>query len=281
MTKRSRGNWRKLTFAAATLIGGLLSNQLLAESIEGYSEPWQVIEVAAAEAGVVQNVFVEEGEVVVKGQTLATLDQGVLQAAREVAAVQAESTEKLDIAIAELGLREHRLAQLSQLEREGHASPEEIQSARTEVTIARARVAMAKNQLRLARLEIKRIDAQLLRRVIPCPIDGIVVKLTKSIGEFVAANDSKVAKVVQVSALRVRLYVPTTQAAMLENGQSVPVTFPTQLEPVRGRIVFVSPITDSESDTVRVELRVENETNLYRSGVRCEVDVPAVVIRES
>jgi RND family efflux transporter MFP subunit len=281
MTIRSRQTWRGLALAGAALFAGLLPHQTMGESIEGFSEPWQVIDVAAAESGVVQDVFVEEGEIVQKGQTLASLDQEVLLAAREVAAAQAESTQKLDIAIAELGLREHRLVQLKKLEREGHASPEEIQSAETDVTIARARVAMAKNDLRLARLEIKRIEAQIRRRAIPCPIDGVVVQLTKNIGEFVAANDSKIAKVVQVSVLRVRMYVLTNQAVLLENGRSVPVTFPSQIEPVQGKIIFISPVTDSESDTVRVELRVENKGNFYRSGVRCQIEIPDVSVSES
>jgi multidrug efflux pump subunit AcrA (membrane-fusion protein) len=37
---------------------------------------------------------------------------------------------------------------------------------------------------------------------------------------------------------------------------------------------FVSPVTDADSGTVRVKLRIANKDNLLRSGIRAVINLP-------
>ena len=48
---------------------------------------------------------------------------------------------------------------------------------------------------------------------------------------------------------------------------------PPNLDPVKGAIDFISPVTDAESGTVRVKVRIDNPQNKYRSGQRCALQL--------
>ena len=82
-----------------------LSVRATATSFEGFTEPYRKIEVAAAETGVVEKLLVREGDRVVKGQTLATLDTDVLVVSKEIATANTKAKGKLDFAQAERDLR--------------------------------------------------------------------------------------------------------------------------------------------------------------------------------
>jgi len=100
---------------------------------------------------------------------------------------------------AEFEMRRERLEKLQELLGSNHASREEVNRAASEKAIAEARVLAAEEVLQVKELEYERIKAQLDRRFIRSPVEGVVKRIHKDVGEFVAPTDPVVLTVVQMS----------------------------------------------------------------------------------
>src|SRR5687767_6525232 len=79
------------------------------DSIEGFTEPNCTVNVATAEVGVIKRIYVREGNLVTKGQVLATLDQEMQVALLAIAAEKMHARGRLESAQAELDLRQNKL----------------------------------------------------------------------------------------------------------------------------------------------------------------------------
>jgi multidrug efflux pump subunit AcrA (membrane-fusion protein) len=130
---------------------------------------------------------------------------------------------------------------------------------------------MAGDEIAEAKIELARIEAQLRQRQIRSPIDGIVIDIHRKRGEYLAANDPRFVTVVDVSRLRSRFFVSTEFAEALERGAPVELFVGAKRARMKAQIEFVSPITESESGTVRVDVLIDNAQQKWRSGVVCEL----------
>jgi RND family efflux transporter MFP subunit len=254
-------------FVALVLLAPVTSH---GQTLQGFTEPYETVLVAAPEPGIIDSIAVREGDPVAEGQVIASLDSQVLQASLATAKARAEAHGKLAAAEAASDLQQRRVRKFQSLRQQGHASPEELEQAETELAIAEANLVAAREELRLHELEAHRIRVGIERRVIRSPLDGVVLHIHKNVGESVAAGDTQVATVVQLTALRVTLYLPTEQARHLSPGGTIPLKTADGAV-AAGQIEFVSPVTDSESGTVRVVAVIDNAQGRYRSGVRCEL----------
>ena len=237
--------------------------------IEGFTEPHKTVVVASPESGVLDSVVVEEGDVLTKGAIITTLDSQVLNASLNIAREKLNAKGKINAAKATLKSRANHFSQMQQLFYEEHASDKEVKQAELEFELAKANVEAAGDQLRALEMELKQIEAQLERRVIRAPIAGTVLELPRQIGEAVTATESQVATIVALDYLRVRFFLATQRATSLRAGQVIGINFPATNQQTDAIVDFVSPVTDSKSGTVRVELLIDNQNRQFRSGVRC------------
>ena len=60
-------------------------------------------------------------------------------------------------------------------------------------------------------------------------------------------------------------------AANLKRDQQITVLFPANGAKAVGHVELIAPVTDAESGTVRVKLRVDNSVGRIRSGERCQI----------
>ena len=192
--------------------------------IGGLTEPYRTIDVAANESGVIAERYVREGQVVSKGEGLATLDCKVLSALLAIARQGMESRGRLEAAQAELQLKEDRYERFTTVFASGHARPEELQRAQTDLAIARAHLLAAEEDLVLKRLECAKINAEIERRKVLAPIDGIVSQIHKDEGEFVAPNDPSVLTIVQLDPLLAIFSLTTEQVSRLHPAQEVSIS---------------------------------------------------------
>ena len=212
-----------------------------AEDILGYTEPYRIITVSASEPGLIAEVFVTEGAAVEKGQTLAKLDTAVLQA-------------ELEIAKAEAKMQATRKQRLDELASASRATPEELEKARTDLTIKDARV--------------RKIEAMIETRLMRSAVDGVVTAIKRDPSEAVSAADPHVLTVVQIDKLTANLFLPPAKAAQLKVGGPATLLVDDR-EKVPAAIEFISPVTDAASGTVRVKFLIENAGGTHRSGARC------------
>lgn len=237
----------------------------VSDSIEGFTEPYADIEVAASEMGAIASILVADGDIVKAGQVMASLDDRVLKASLNVAAAAAASEGELKSATASLAVRELESQKLNELFDRRHASQRELDRVEGDLKVARARVQIAREEAEVRRLEHARIVAQLQQRQIVSPIDGVVVEVKKDTGEFVSPSDPVVVRVVQLDPLLVAFSVPMEKRSLVSTNQSVLMTVGKSTA-VHGRVEFVSPIADAGSGTFRVKVLLPNSTGRWHGG---------------
>ncbi len=269
-----RLSWLVLIVSGIVVLG-LATSWVDAGTVEvdGFTEPNRTINVAAAETGIVERIQVREGDVVHAGQPLATLDKEIHLALLAIAEKSMEARGRLDSALAELQLKQERLSKFEDLRIGGHARQEEVDRARAEVQVAEANLRSAEEDVLIRKLEYEKIKAQLDRRTIRSPIAGVVAKLHKEEGEFVAPNTPDILTLVELDPLVASFSVLSPLAQQIHAGQAIAIHFPDGGRSARGVVEFISPVTDAESGTVRVRLRIANPNGEYRSGEHCLIRV--------
>ena len=150
----------------------------------------------------------------------------------------------------------------------GHANEEEVHRAESELAMAEANVLIAMEQHATDALEADRLAAMIERRTMYSPFDGMVTRVFHEKNELVGSNNSPVLTVMELDKLRVTFTIPTSVAARLKVGETLPLSFPTTGQRAVGTIEFLSPVTEAESDTVRVKVLIDNQKGTYRCGVR-------------
>ena len=145
------------------------------------------------------------------------------------------------------------------------------------VQVARTNVAAAQSAVNLAR-------SSLSYTVIHAPIDGYVAERQVEVGEYVSTT-SKVATIVRINPLRMRIDIPEQAIPDIQSGQSVSLT--TSAWPERsfsGRVARISPNVSSNSRTLTVEAEVENSSGALKPGQFATVRIlqakaaPAVLV---
>ena len=146
---------------------------------------------------------------------------------------------------------------------------EEVDRTRADVAIAEAHVLAAEEESALRQLEYDKTAIQLNRRVVTSPVAGAVAAVLKTTGEFVAPTDPYLVEIVELDRLVASFSILSQQAAALRPDQKVAVRLADSGELVEGSLEFLAPVTDAESGTVRVKVRLDNADGRHRSGQRC------------
>ena len=145
------------------------------------------------------------------------------------------------------------------------------------VDVARTNVANAESQLAIARKNLS-------YAIIPSPIDGIVSERTADLGEYVSPQQ-KVATVVRINPLRMRIDIPEQAIPEVRVGQSVSIT--TSAWPDKnfaGRVARIAPNVSATSRTLTVEAEIENSSGALKPGQFATVRIlqeraaPAVLV---
>lgn len=241
----------------------------VADDNEGFTEPRYQIQVAAAEMGIINQMLVQEGDLVKAGQVLGVLDDDILKASLAIAKKAKDSQGAIRSAEAEYSLKTDRLKQFKQLRRLNHASAEEVERAEMEKSVAESQLLAANEANQIKELEFHRAEVQLARRKIRSPIQGVVIEVHKDLGEFVSPTDAVVFTVVQLDPLLATFSLPAPEAAQLTKGRLAGVEFQGQRK-TNGKIVYVSPVINAQSGTVKVKVEIPNSNGQFRSGQRCQ-----------
>lgn len=127
------------------------------------------------------------------------------------------------------------------------------------VAVAKTNVTNAEAQLALARKNLS-------YSLIVAPIDGFVAERTADLGEYVSPQ-GKVATIVRINPLRIRIDIPEQAIPEVQVGQSVSIT--TSAWPDKhssGRIARIAPNVSATSRTLTVEAEIENSNGALKPG---------------
>jgi len=234
-------------------------------------EPERVAEVGSQVVGVIESMDVERGDVVKKGQVLATLRADVERASVVVASSRAEAQADIQAAAANVSFNQQRLARAEDLFAKKFISQQALDQARTEAEVAVQKMAQAGEQRRVLSREHELATAQLSQRTIRSPIDGVVAERYLAPGERV--EEKPLVRVARVDPLRVQVVVPTAYFGKILAGNTAKVMpeLP-DAQPVIARVTLVDKVIDAASNTFRVQLELPNPDLALPAGLRCKAD---------
>lgn len=253
----------------ATLAACLLTSSLSAAEIEGFTEPYRDLDVASTDTGIVALINVKEGDLVQKDQVLGSLDQSLLKATLEIADRGRNAKGRVNSAQADVRLKTERVEKLKLLHERKHATQEELDRSLVEKEVAEAQLLAVQEEILVRGLEYDRIQIQLEQRQVRSPIDGVVIQVHRDVGEFVSGNDPVIATVVQLDPLIATYSVPSLMSKGIQRDTSVDMLVGDARLPVKGLVDYVAPVTEAQSGTILIKVRVPNPKREYRSGEKC------------
>lgn len=241
-------------------------------SPDGILRPWKEADAATAETGLLSKLLVKVGDTVTAGQPIAELDCQAIQIQLETARAQASAEGRVMTAEAEVTFYKRKLELLSAMRHKSQANELEEERARADLRMAEGRLQSELDDRRVLQLQVARLEEQLSERVIRAPISGVVVKLHKEVGEFVAANTPQVARIADVSRFKAMFYLTDQEVrelphdkrirVRLSNGQAVNATFD-----------YVLPYANDESGLIEMQVLIDNPKKDVL-GSRCQLITP-------
>ncbi|MBQ4834737.1 efflux RND transporter periplasmic adaptor subunit [Pseudoalteromonas luteoviolacea] len=163
-------------------------------TLSGTVEAKQNATLASLEAGVVNELLVEVGDVVKRGQALLKLDPTLAKLRLEQSEASVESA---DVALLE---SKRQLDEVESLSKKQFVAPTLLAERRADVAASKAALAKAKAALAM--------DKETLRRqTLFAPFDGVVMKRNVDLGEWVTTQTHTLT-LVSVGDLRLKVAVP-------------------------------------------------------------------------
>ena len=242
------------------------------DGIDGFTEPFQKVELASDESGAIDRLEVKAGDLVKKGSVIARLDNRAQHLQLRIATHLAKSDSQLIAATESLKKRESILERLKALKSKGHATESEIIRAEMELSIAQAKVLSVKEELVVRDLERLRAEVQYDRRSIKAPFDGVIVKIHRQQGEYLSPLNPEIVTLAQVNRLFAKFAVPSSQVSMFQLGQEFEIVIGNG-KTVTGRVHEIGVEIDAKSSTVEIKIVIENSNRAIKSGQHCTLKI--------
>jgi len=229
----------------------------------GYVTPRLRATIAAKITARVVDVLVDEGMVVAKGQLLARLDHSDarrrLNAARTARDATAALIANLEV---NLGNATRELRRQQDLEREGVASVQALDLARTTAESLTAQIAAAREQVKAADAQIAVAQQDVDNCTVRAPFGGVVVSKDAQVGEMVSPisagggfTRTGIATIVDMASIEVEVDVNESYIARVVPGQRVEAVLDAYPEwRIPSKVRTVIPTADRQKATVKVRI---------------------------
>jgi RND family efflux transporter MFP subunit len=237
----------------------------------GLIEPLQQATLAPTVVGRIQRVLVKEGDAVKAGQVLVELEQDLESLEVERRRLVAENKSEIEIARERAALLEKEWRATAKLrEATRSVSQEELDKKQIEYKLARAEAAQLEVREQIEALEYKIAQAQLERRLIRAPNDGVITRVHAQPGEISEVRQPLVALVNASSCYFVANLEPPI-AGRLRLGGSARVRVDTAGNgppfEATGTVDSMSPVVDSASGLRRVKILLPNREGRLTPGL--------------
>src|ERR1700681_629067 len=259
-------------------------------AIAGEFKPFQDVDVHAKVAGYIRTIYVDVGDHVKQGQTLAVLEVPEL-AAQLAGADAALGAAQEQIRRAQGDLQRARsahtaahsgYARLKQAAdtHAGLVAPQEVDDSQAkdleseaQVASAEAELSAAKQQLEVARANQKQYAALSGYTRIVAPFAGVITNRYADTGALVAAGTSSstqaipVVRLAQISKLRLVLPIPESLAGQIHLGEPVKVRVQALDRDFQGKVSRFADSLDLQTRTMDTQIDVENRNGSLMPGM--------------
>jgi RND family efflux transporter MFP subunit len=283
----------------------IAQTQLLQDPLtyKGDTAPQQVVSLRSQAEGQLEQLIVDVGDPVQKGQVLAQLNDTLLQtniaeAEAELASRLAEVNRarnqvknakiQLEQAQAQAEQAQADARRLKNLAEQGAVPKQDAEVAQTEAIVAQKQVRAAREQIRIEtdavataqeQVQVQRsIIAQAQERLsystLKSPITGVVLDRVTDPGNLIQPGD-EVLTIGNFQNVKVRVAVSELALSKINQGQRVKVkldAFPN--ESYTGTVTRISPAANPQTRQVPVEVTVPNPQGRIGSGLLARVSFP-------
>ena len=243
-------------------------------SASGVVLPIDRVQIKSKASGLVEELPVEEGDIVARGDLICRLDQTDVRA--EVEQSQAD----LDIALAELRQAENTSDRRRQLYDRGLISEEELD----QFDLA---LAQAKGRLIRARTNLDQANTRLDETVVTAPITGVILQKYVEVGQIISSGISNVGggtaivDIADMTLLHIEAGIDEIDVGKVRVGQLARVfaeAYPDLT--FTGEIIRIAPEAKVVQNVTlfNVVIQVENSEGLLKSGMNSTVEI--TVVRE-
>lgn len=253
--------------------------------VNGLVKPAVTIELRAEASGLVEAVFVKDGERVKAGQELLRLDSRVAHTAVQEAeanlrqAEMQQSAAEIDLDEDTLALRRKNRDRAKELLEKGLVPRSELETRELEVRVSergieRAKRNMETNRARIEQLKaaVERAQAQLQHTIVRSPLDAWVIKRHVEVGSGVAgvtqssSGGTVVATLGDASEASLQTKVTAADARRLSPGLATRLKLDTEPDKVRmGRVLSVAAAGEQDPQsrltTFPIVIQVEVDPN--------------------
>ncbi|MBN9888931.1 efflux RND transporter periplasmic adaptor subunit [Pelagibaca abyssi] len=230
-----------------------------------------MIRLSTPVAGIVDEVFVDRGDQVEKGEIVARLNTDLEEIALEIARARAEDSSQIASLEARIAFLESRAERNEQLAETNAVSQAQAQEARLEAQVAQKELDLAHLEKRLAAMQVTEAAARLEQKVMRSPVDGVVMERLLNPGEY-RDGEAHIATIAKLDRLRVEAFVPIDYYDRLALGQPVTIRPEPPLDSLyAAEITVIDRIFDAATATVGVRMEIANEELALPAGLRCDV----------
>lgn len=267
---------RKLRIAASLALILPVSGAFAADPPRGADciiEARQMVEIRSPVEALIESVRVQRGDVVSKGQVIATLHSGPERAALDLAKTRAAALGEIKVAEARVSITEKKYKRAEELFTQNFVSANARDEAKADYQLATEDLGRARENQRLAEQEAKRAAEVLALRTILSPFNGVVVEILLRPGEFGATTiKDPIMKLAEIDPLNVEVILPVKLYGQIRMGQRATVM---PEPPIGGSyqstVRIVDKVIDAKSGTFGVRLDLPNAKRTIPAGVRCQV----------
>ncbi len=217
-------------------------------------EPNRIVTVSAEIDGRIENIPVDEGSSVKKGDLLVKLNTEIILPQYKVAQAQLQRDEI-------------EFARMEKLVKSEATSKSDFDNAKTKLDISKA--------------QFEEIKARLERASIIAPISGVLNKISVEEGEYIQPGTA-VAEIVDSDMVKVAVDVPERDISFFSTGGQAEVAaeYKGKEEVKQGKITFISELADELTRSTRMEITLPNKDRILHSGQIVNVVLTRQILKD-
>lgn len=191
----------------------------------GEIDPRDKVNLSAHVVGKIERLYVEEGDLIRKGQPFLDLEKEAFTAARDQWSAQLRKAQT-EVRQAEVSLADSRnkLGRARRLNQEGILSAEQLEAAELAEATAGLHLQDARESIRQAQANLAEAQDQLRKTTIYAPLTGRVIALNAEEGEVVVSGTmnnpaSVIGEIADLSDILAKVDVDETEVVLVKPGQ--------------------------------------------------------------
>lgn len=235
----------QLPTVPVTIVTALHTAPVRQVEVMGSVQAADSAEIAARISGTINDLSVNPGSRVKKGELLVSISAGEITAKLLQAQAQFEQTER-------------NLKREQNLLKKNAATPSSVKTLEESKRIAEAAYKEARTMLSYTSIK--------------APFDGVITRKFANVGDM-ATPGKPLVQLDNESRLQIMTNIPEALVLGISIGDTLPVYIPTADLAITGTIVEIAPTTDPRSRTAPVKLNISSDIKL-RSGQFARVSLP-------